>query len=110
MTSIIIYTTGEKLLHKQGKLPDDYDKSNCGRYYWTLSKTPKLIEESRRIYFATEGFIRGYFKIIDVCPSTDSGCEIEFESKSWTPIVEISTKSFQGFKYADKIGLKWKIN
>ena len=103
MEDIIIYTTKVSLLHKQDKLEGDDDKSNCGRYYWTLSKTPKTIEKSERIYFATEGYIRGYFEIIDVCPSMNGGCEIEFESKSWTPIVEIPTKSFQGFKYAKNV-------
>ena len=43
MTSIIIYTTGDKLLHKQGKLPDDEDWAESGYYYWHLRGVPYFI-------------------------------------------------------------------
>ncbi len=41
MTDIIIYTMGDILLHKQGKLPDDEDWAESGFYYWHLRGTPK---------------------------------------------------------------------
>ena len=101
MVNIIIYTTADKLLHKQGKLPDDEDWSESGFYYWRLNKTPKRISHSGRIYFAVKGYIRGYFLIRDVDDS--DGCDIEFDSESWKDIEPIKTKSFQGFKYSDKV-------
>jgi len=101
MTDIIIYTTADKLLHKQGKLPDDEDWAESGFYYWRLQSLPKRLGDSERIYFAVKGYIRGYFLIRDV-DDTD-GCDIEFDSESWVAIEPIQTKSFQGFKYADKI-------
>jgi hypothetical protein len=107
MTDIIIYTTPEKLLHKQDKLENDPDKSDTGDYVWKLKHLPKYWEElikesSPRIYFATKGFIRGYF----LCDYIDDGFddyELGFESKSWKDITPIPIKHFQGFKYADKV-------
>ena len=99
MTSIIIYTTQEKLLHKQNKLEDDNDKSDIGEYNWTLSSKPKRLEMKDRIYFATKGFIKGYFLIEDM----DIYGGITFLSETWKDIKPIPTKSFQGFKYADKV-------
>lgn len=99
MTSIIIYTTKDKLLHKQDKLKYDEDKSDCGEYYWEFRSFPKkfkLMED--KIYFAVKGFIIGYFEPVDI-----DSWRIFFESKSWKGIKPIQTKSFQGFKYADKV-------
>ncbi len=98
MVSIIIYTTPSILLHKQGKLENDQDKSDFNEYYWMLSKSPKRLTIKDRIYFAVRGYIRGYFEIIDI----DDGC-IDFDCRTWKDIKPILTKSFQGFKYADKV-------
>lgn len=101
MPNIIIYTTGDKLLHKQGKLPDDDDYAESGYYYWSLKRHPKKLDESdTRIYFAVKGYIRGYFEISDVGLND---CDIEFDSDSWKDIEPIPCKPFQGFKYADKV-------
>jgi len=107
MVGIIIYTTGEKLLHKQGKLPDDDDWAEDGYYYWHLRGVPRKLKVGDRIYFAVKGYIRGYFIVEDIDDSDE--CEIEFDSTSWKDIKpndQLSCKSFQGFKYADKVGLK----
>jgi hypothetical protein len=100
MTDIIIYTTGDKLLHKQGKLPDDDDYSEDGEYYWHLSRCPKDLQNINRIYFAVNGYIRGYFKVHDF--EVDDGCDILFYSDSWKDITSIPCTHFQGFKYATK--------
>lgn len=97
---IIIYTTPEKLLHKQGKLKDDDDYSEDGYYYWYLTNMPKEIEEGEKIYFATKGFIRGYF-IVD---ELDINEGIIFDCKTWKDIkLIIPCTHFQGFKYANKV-------
>ncbi len=99
MVSIIIYTTPEKLLHKQDKLEGDKDKSNIGEYVWTFQNNfPKKVTNYDKIYFSTKGFIRGYFQIEELSPK-----QILFLSKTWKNISPIKTKSFQGFKYADKV-------
>lgn len=112
MNDIIIYTTKEKLLHKQDKLENDKDKGDSGIYYWEFSRFPKKVKNNDSIYFATEGFIRGYFEILDmntgeVCGSQDPmgipDCSISWWANSWKDIKPIPTKSFQGFKYADKV-------
>jgi len=99
MTDIIIYTMPETLLHKQGKLKDDDDYSETGDYYWELSRLPKDINEGEKIYFATKGFIRGYFIIKEV--SDYEG--IIFNCSSWKDITPIPCTHFQGFKYANKV-------
>jgi len=108
MVSIIIYTTAEKLLHKQGKLPDDDDWAENGYYYWHLRGVPRKLEVGDKIYFAVKGYIRGYFEVENIDDSDE--CEIEFHSSSWVDIEpndQLPSKSFQGFKYADKVeGLK----
>ncbi len=112
MTDIIIYTTGDKLLHKQDKLKDDPDKSNCGEYYLEFSRFPKKIKEGDRIYFAVNKNIVGYFLIQYLSLYGEPYARvpmdsISWNSKTWKDIKPIPTKPFQGFKYADKVeGLK----
>ncbi len=51
-----------------------------------------------------KGYIRGYFIVSDIDDSDE--CEIGFDSRSWKSIKIndlIACKSFQGFKYADKV-------
>ena len=88
-TDIIIYTTPDKLLHKQGKLEDDPDRSDFNEYYWTLPKRPKRFAENweydeseteERIYFATEGFIRGYFTLFEIDEGSE-GFEFTFDCR-----------------------------
>jgi len=109
MADIIIYTMPEKLLHKQGKLPDDEDYSETGDYYWSFAHFPKEVEKGDKVYFATKGFIRGYFIIKDIDFEGD-GEAIIFNCDSWKDIDTLNylnsiipCKPFQGFKYADKV-------
>ena len=99
MTDICIYTTGDVLLHKQGKLPDDDDYSEEGFYYWHLPRTPKKLKAGDKIYFAVKGYIRGYFEVERI--EEDDGCDIEFYSESWKEIDPVTITHFQGFKYIE---------
>ena len=92
MNNMLVYTMPDKLLHKQGKLPNDEDYSESGEYYWRLSSQPK--QKIDKIYFATEGFIRGYFDVIE-CDEND----VVFDSRSWKDVKLVKQKPFQGFKY-----------
>ena len=111
MVDIIIYTTPEKLLHKQDKLEGDKDKGDSGIYYWQFSRFPKKITNKDKVYFATKGFIRGYFEVLDMNspykynqdPMGIPDDSISWFANSWKDIKQIQTKSFQGFKYADKV-------
>ena len=116
MSDIIIYTTPEKLLHKQDKLENDPDKSDEGCYFWEFRNMPK-IKSGDKVYFATKGFIRGYFIVLDI--NTEESTQdpmgmpdnsISWLSKSWKNIDTLNylnsiipCKPFQGFKYADKV-------
>lgn len=102
MTDIIIYTNPKALLHKQDRLSeeDDDDKSNKGEYYWELRGEPSDLEQMDRIFFATEGSIKGFFLIYDF--DWGDGFQVWFKSNSWKDIKPISIKHFQGFKYLTK--------
>ena len=100
MTDIIIYTKPDVHSHKMDLLIGDPDKSDRGEYCWDLHNLPKRFKEGDRIYFATKGFIRGYF----ICNYIDEGWnQIGWDSESWKAIKPIPCKAFQGFKYADKV-------
>ena len=92
--NIIIYTTPEKLLHKQDRLENDPDKSDCGIYSWRLYRPFKNHENTDYIFFATKGFIRGFFVIDDIDEKN-----VEWRASSWQDIIPIPCKPFQNFKY-----------
>lgn len=100
--------------------------------YWRLKHKPQKLDRYGRskIFFATKGFIRGYFVIHDIqgevrgasspnyfasekdksisdeqdFNSRFNNVELCFFSESWIGLKKpIATKSFQGFKYADKV-------
>ena len=99
MVSIIIYTTKETLEHKKGLKEGEGDYTH---FYWELPKAPKRLEEGERIYFACDGFIQGSFFISEFNPNDEE--MILWNCDSWEELKEkIPTKSFQGFKYADKV-------
>ncbi len=103
MTDIIIYTTPENLEHKKGNLDNEFNE-----YYWKLNRLPKKCDMGDKIYFATKGFIRGYFIILDFFETAGHYAgvpenSITFRCNTWRDIKSVPTKSFQGFKYADKV-------
>lgn len=101
--NIIIYTRPEVLLHKMGMgyNPDDEEDMafgvNC-EFYWILNNRPNNI---KKVYFATKGYIIGYFKVKECVDSDD---DFSWVANSWTLLEEpIPTNHFQGFKYANKV-------
>lgn len=103
MVDIIIYTRPEVLLHKMGMgyNPDDKSDEAFGtdcEFFWSLRNRPDNIN---RVFFATKGYIIGYFNV-EECEDDDE--DFTWYANTWTLLGEpIPTKSFQGFKYADKI-------
>lgn len=103
MKDIIIYTKPERLLHNMGMLPfpeeaDDAFGTDC-IFYWRIEREIKDADKIDKIYFATKGFIIGYFLVDNY-----DNFEFEFYASTWTLLKEpIPTKQFQGFKYADKV-------
>jgi hypothetical protein len=78
---------------------EDYDKEE-----------ERLIDlseiEEIRLYFAVSQTIAGWFKIKAAKVNKDGsgGIQLRFHSDDWTPLKKpIKNKSFQGFKYADKV-------
>ena len=105
MTDIIIYTTEENLIHKKG-LKKGEEKFEM--FYWKFSRLPKKLGFGGKIYFATKGFIRGFFVVSQIYTRANYYAEVPENSvawrcDSWTDIKPIPTTHFQGFKYADKV-------
>lgn len=105
MTSIIIYTTEENLIHKKGLKKGE---EKFVEFYWTFKRIPKRLEIDDKVYFATKGFIRGFFIVNDINKSPLYFADVPenniiWSGESWEDIKPIPTKSFQGFKYADKV-------
>ena len=90
MEDIIIYTTEEVLAHKR-------DRKDCDSYYWEFSRMPKFIEVGSRIYFATKGFIRGYFVVKTI--NGFGNKEVAWSPFSWRNVKPIAIKQFRGFQY-----------
>jgi len=87
---IIIYTTPDTLEHKKGA--DGFEE-----YYWYLSKPPKFFKIGDKVYFATKGFIRGYFVCNDFSRYGDE--TVCWNKNTWKEIEPIPCKPFRGFKY-----------
>jgi len=105
MTDIIIYTTEESLIHKKGLKKGE---KKFKEFYWTFSRLPKRLEQGEKVYFATKGFIRGYFMVNDINENPLYYADVPknniiWACDTWKDIKPIPTKSFQGFKYADKV-------
>ena len=99
--NIIIYTKPEVLLHKLGMFPNPNDDEDMAfgkniRFYWMLNNCPDNVE---KVYFATKGYIIGFFKVID-----QDDEELKWNCDDWTLLEEpIPTTHFQGFKYARNV-------
>lgn len=106
MADIIIYTTEESLNHKKGL---EEGEESFDEFYWNFPRLPKRLEQGDKVYFATKGLIRGFFIINDINKERLYFAEVPenniiWNKNSWVDIKPIPTKSFQGFKYADKVG------
>ena len=93
MTDIVIYTKPETLAHKKGG--DGFES-----YYWKFRNSPKGFRVGSKIYFATKGFVRGYF----VCSEFNPGQEetIVWKAKSWVDLPKSKQKPCKhcmGFRY-----------
>ena len=101
--NIVIYTRPEVLLHKMGMgyNPDDESDMAFGvrcEFVWQLNNRPDNI---KKVYFATKGFIIGFF-IVEECEEDFD--EVSWCANTWKLLEEpILTKPFQGFKYANKV-------
>ncbi len=78
--------------------------------YWTVKYMPKKFDNDEiedKVYIAYDGFIQGYFRT-DYSPLYQ-GKRVPEPSIKWYPPSwrelekKIPIKSFQGFKYADKV-------
>ncbi len=98
MASIIIYTKKETLEHKKGADGFEY-------YFWNLPNPPKWFNKGDRIYFACDKMVQGYFICESFSPEGDE--MILWNKDSWVELEKkIPITSFQGFKYANGVGLK----
>ena len=97
---ILVCTQPDRLLHKQGKLADDPDHSPTGDYYWHLANRPKQTNVGDKIFFATLGFVRGYFVIGSIeAIDSEKESDICFNCSTWKDVALIKNRGQQGFRY-----------
>ncbi len=101
--NIIVYTRPEVVLEKLGYYPDLEDMDwQCKQYVWSLGNNAPKDLNIHRIYFATKGFVLGYFVVDDTELGVPTGTDITFTSSSWKQLKwPKKIKAFQGFKYTD---------
>jgi len=93
MTDICVYTNEKVLERKKNKgfIPD-----HC---WWGLLHIPRQLKEGDRIYFATNGHVKGYFVIEEINKKKK---RIIFHSNSWMPTPQLpkyKCRKFQESKY-----------
>jgi hypothetical protein len=60
MVDILIYTNPNVLNHK---IEDNLDPSL--EIFWEFAREPRRRDEVKKIYFATKGKVRGFFKVVN---------------------------------------------
>jgi len=91
ITDIVIYTYRAMLEHSKGA-------DGGQKYSWHQWRSPEHFNVGDRIYFASEGYVQGYF----ICEELNPGQRetIVWDKNSWHELEEkIPTRNFRGFKY-----------
>lgn len=89
-------TLAHKLKAREEKNPEET---------WNLSRWPKNISEEgeNRLFVASGGFWRGYFKLSDEALFNPRDSKVPytllFDTRTWTPIPPTPMRSFRGFTY-----------
>lgn len=91
--NIAIYTTPETLEYKKGA-------TGFEEFFWHFWNPPKKLKVGEKIYFATKGFIRGYFICNYISYISDE--TVCWNKNTWKDVEPIPCKPFQGFKYMEK--------
>jgi hypothetical protein len=72
---------------------------------WSLNRWPKGMseEQSNRLFVASGGYWRGYFKLSDEALFNPRDAKVPytllFDTRTWTPITPSPAKRFRGFTY-----------
>lgn len=86
---IVVCTTADVLAHKRS--------TNFRSYYWKFAVFPKDFLRGDKIYFVTNGWVRGSFQVnfIDL-----KGLKVAWRRDTWEELKKkFRSKHFQGFKY-----------
>ena len=99
-----VYTSNVTLDHKLEQADDGKGREAT----WNMGRLPKKLgkgEEADRLFFATEGYWKGYFILAkDILwnpDDEDKPYSLLFDPSSWTSIEPMPVKKFRGFRYLD---------
>lgn len=99
MTDIVV-----TLPRDRGGLFHLYEKSDEPSY-WSMERKPKDFTENDSVFICCEGVVHGFFEVSEYYQEDDPDdpeygkwC-INFEDESWTSIIPIPMRGFQGFRY-----------
>jgi len=106
MADIGIYTSSVTLEHKLGQQTDGKGLEAT----WNMGRFPKELGTSKvpnRIFFAVEGYWRGYFVLSDEVlynPQDEKKpYSLIFDVTTWTEIDPVPVAKFRGFRYLEDI-------
>lgn len=86
MTDVVVYTNSDVLRHK---------RAAGEAFYWEMKRKPRALRRGGRIYFATNGTVRGSFEVDRLDPEGPT-----WLADSWRASeVTVATKPFRGFRY-----------
>jgi len=99
-----IYTSEVTLSHKLDQLDDGRGREGT----WNMGRMPTRLgkgETPDRLFFATDGYWRGYFLLATEVlfnPADDEkSYSLIFDLTTWTGIDPVPVKRFRGFRYLD---------
>jgi len=92
--------------------------------YWEMKRKPTRLKNGDKFFICTEGWLRGFFYVDDqywegmideeeaqelIKDKMEIYYLVDFIPESWTPIIPIPMRGFQGFRYriSEKGGIRF---
>lgn len=106
----IIVTTPKSRMAEAAREAEEA-KAAGGGYYYRDFKTGKVpdVRASDRVYYVEDGYVRGYCLVDRVIISSSNGkraARVYMDVKTWAWVDPIPMRGFQGFRYAQKAGVR----
>jgi hypothetical protein len=108
----IIVTTPKNRMAEAAREAEEVKAAGGGYYYrdYRNYRCPK-IGKGERVYYVEDGYIRGFCLVHEIIRSRyERGYErVVMDAATWVWIEPIPMKGFQGFRYAEKAGIRRDI-
>jgi len=100
---IVIYMNEEDFKHKTGQPCKQDPEGGIIYAFWSMGRIPKDFNpDNDLIWFACKGLVQGSVKCDEFCPEDINGKTLNWNSNSYTSIlntVVVPCQPFRGFRY-----------